>query len=124
MAIKEQDLQRAAAKYLSQRRRILRDIQYAHIPNEIRMSGQHIKFQIAQKKREGLTPGAPDFVVWLKHGPVVSIELKVGSRAHTDNQKHFMRSLDALGHPYELVRAKCPSEMPGLIEEILERYGH
>lgn len=122
MTIKEEDLQKAAAVYLSKRRRIKQDIQFAHIPNEIRRSGNAAKWEIARKKQEGMTPGAPDLVIWLRRGPVVSVELKVGNRTHTDNQRHFMRTLDLLAHPYELVRSKDPSEMAGLMEEIIERY--
>lgn len=120
--MKEEQLQRAAAAYLAKRRRIQKDIQFAHIPNEIRRSGAAARWEIARKKQEGMTPGAPDFVVWLKNGPVVSIELKVGSRAHTDNQRHFMRTLDLLHHPYELVRAKEPGEAAQAVKEIVERY--
>ncbi len=117
--IKERDLQRAAFKYLAERRRYARDVQFAHIPNEIRRSGRAARFEIARKKQEGLVPGAPDLIVWTR-GRVVSIELKVASRPQSEAQQEFERSLNALDHEYHLVRAKEPHEIAGLIEAIID----
>lgn len=65
--------------------------------------------------RKGVRTGLPD-LLFITHGFVAAIELKVGTR-QSDTQRATQEALEALGHGYSLVRSV------EALGEALERHG-
>lgn len=107
---RERDLQVAVAAILDVHERAGRCV-YLHVPNE----GKRSKWHGAELKRQGLKPGAPDFIVWLPMDMlpwpwVACIELKAARGTMTTAQKGFAQKLAAISHRYYTVKAATPDE--------------
>jgi VRR-NUC domain len=111
MKYRERDLQVAVAAILDLHERAGHCV-YLHVPNE----GRRSKWHGAELKRQGLKPGAPDFIVWLPKGqygvwwPVLCIELKSTRGILTDAQRKFSAAIHRLNHNYHIVKAATPDE--------------
>lgn len=114
--VAETTLQQAATAYLRRRQVRSGDLVFAHIPNE----GKRNSTQKSRMAREGLVRGAPDLVVWLKGGRVISIELKTASGRMSEFQEEFRDNLASIGHEYYEVRASDPGEIIAKIENLLK----
>lgn len=105
----EHDLQVACVIALRERMVLYGDIVFVHVPNEGKRSAR----EGAKLKAEGLTPGAPDLIIWhLPHlgRTVTDIELKVPDGEVSDSQGAFGERLVRIGHHYEVIWAATPEE--------------
>lgn len=73
--------------------------------------------QMASLKRDGLTPGFPDLIVYGKGGKVGHIEVKVEGGKQSDSQVECERWLTEFGQPVAVCRSLAD------IDETLERWG-
>jgi len=118
---RESDMQNAVASYLRDRKRLARDVEFTHCPNELAIGGEAARINRAKMGRSGMTKGAPDFILWLPKGRVASIELKAKKGTVTRSQTAFCANLMALGHEYHLVRAETPAHAVTQVESIIGR---
>ncbi len=110
----EAALQRAVCIYLKSRKVTLRDLEYCAVPN-----GGHRDVRVARNmKAEGIVPGAPDLIVYIR-GRAVQIELKTLKGRLSDAQRQFGDNLKALGHEYHVVFAETPGHAVTQVEGIL-----
>ena len=114
--VAESTLQQAATAYLRRRQATARDLVFAHIPNE----GKRNSTASKRLAREGLVRGAPDLVVWMRGGRVISIELKTGAGRMSEFQKEFRDNLATIGHEYFEVRSDDPMDVIAQIENLLK----
>lgn len=112
----EQAMQRAVALYLESRKCVVRDLVYTHIPH----GGKRGRTEAAIFKGLGVVAGAPDFVIWLKGGAVLNIELKAKGGSLNPAQKAFGAGLHALGHSYHVVTAETPAHAVEQLERLLD----
>jgi hypothetical protein len=112
----ERDLQKAVVKYLEGRERAVGDLTFLHIPNE----GKRHPVLGYALKRQGMRPGAPDLIIWLKGKRVVQIELKSHTGKQSDAQKLFESALRGVGHNYHLVQAKSEVQAVKMVEAIID----
>ena len=63
---------------------------------------------IAQAKKEGLTTGIPDLLIYLPEGKVLNLEFKRpdGKGVQSDDQVAVQQQLTNLGHNYHLVHSE------------------
>lgn len=87
---KEDDFQRAFAKYLD-----MKGVIYIHPPN----GGSRNIIEATKLKKMGVKSGVPDILIFnrKKGYSGLAIELKVGYNKPSDNQLEFMKQLDEEG---------------------------
>jgi len=73
--------------------------------------------QMASLKRDGLTPGFPDLVVFAKGGRVGFIEVKIEGNYQQPSQKECQRWLTEFGHQYAICRSSDD------VTETLQQWG-
>lgn len=73
--------------------------------------------QMASLKRDGLTPGFPDLVVFAKGGRVGFIEVKIEGNYQQPSQKECQRWLTEFGHQYAICRSSDD------VTETLQKWG-
>ena len=110
----EAALQRALRHYLA-----IKGYRTVAVPNGavLRGDGRDRAIQMAALKREGLTPGFPDLLVYGKGGRIGHIEVKCEGNYQTASQKECERWLGEYG----LLVAVCRSIED--VDETLERWG-
>jgi hypothetical protein len=112
----ERDLQKAVVKYLEGREKAVGDLTFLHIPNE----GKRHPVSGYALKKQGMRPGAPDLIVWLKGKRVVQIELKSMTGKISATQQAFCQTLEALGHEYWVVKQPDTSSAVKKVEAIID----
>jgi VRR-NUC domain len=90
--LSEAQVQRTVCDWLAMCERMSL-LTYCHVPN-----GYVSRKAGGIAKGLGMRAGVPDLIVWLRNGPVISIELKVGSRSLSEPQLHWHGMLRTLGH--------------------------
>lgn len=70
------------------------------VPNGSVLAGGNVQraIQMASLKRDGLTPGFPDLIVFGSEGRIGFIEVKCEGKYQTASQKECQRWLTDLGH--------------------------
>lgn len=119
---KEDDLQAAQVKYLESRRATVRDVMFCAVPNAAQMitSGARKNYRLAAYLRQqGLVPGAPDLIIWLR-GATLHIENKVKGNTPSDAQEAFGEGLKALGHFYHVLTAETPADAVDQLQRLIE----
>lgn len=119
---KEDDLQAAQVRYLESRRATLRDVMFCAVPNAAQMitSGARKNYRLAAYlRKQGLVPGAPDLIIWLR-GHVLHIENKVKGRTASAAQEAFGEGLKALGHSYHILAAETPADAVDQLQRLLD----
>jgi len=114
-ALSEDELQATVVDHLIQRERIARDVYVMHVPNEAGAGGEKARNAQKKKLRLGMRPGAPDLILFTRHG-VLAIEMKAENGRRSDAQKEVAATLGGLGHRYCLVRARTPGDALSQIE--------
>lgn len=66
---------------------------FTHIPNESGLPARVAMLVAIKKKRMGVSPGAPDFLIILKRKALLFIELKK-NRTRKDNWEYYALSTD------------------------------
>lgn len=56
-------------------------------------------------KRSGVTPGAPDFVIYADAGRVINVECKTKDGKQRQSQRNFEAMLKRNGHEYYIIRS-------------------
>lgn len=89
------------------------------VPNGSVLAGDKVKrsIQMAGLKRDGLTPGFPDLIVFGKGGLIGFIEVKTEGSYQQASQKECQRWLTEFGQRY----AVCRSSLD--VMETLEQWG-
>lgn len=107
-------LQRQFRHYLS-----LRGYRTVAVPNGATLRGDATDraIQMANLKRDGLTPGFPDLLVYGKNGRIGHIEVKVEGGRQTASQVECERWLNEFGHHIAVCRSTED------IDETLTRWG-
>lgn len=110
----ETRLQRDMRKFLA-----LRGFRTVAVPNGAILSGdaKSRAIQMANLKRDGLTPGFPDLIVFGKGGLVGFIEVKVEGGRQSASQVECERWLNEFGQPVAVCRSLED------IDETLRRWG-
>lgn len=110
----ETRLQRDMRKYLA-----LKGLRSVAVPNGATLRGdkKERSIQMANLKRDGLTPGFPDLIVYGKNGRIGHIEIKVEGNYQTASQKECERWLTEFGQNVAVCRS-----LPD-IDETLARWG-
>lgn len=80
-------------------------------------SGQQRAIQMASLKRDGLTPGFPDLIVYGKGGKIGHIEVKTEGNKQSASQVECERWLTEFGQPVAVCRSLED------IDETLTRWG-
>ncbi len=98
----ETALQRQMRNYLS-----LKGLRTVAVPNGSVLAGdgKSRAIQMASLKRDGLTPGFPDLIVFGKGGRVGFIEVKCEGNYQTASQKECERWLTEFGQPVTVCRS-------------------
>lgn len=110
----ETRLQREMRKYLA-----LKGYRTVAVPNGATLRGdaKDRAIQMANLKRDGLTPGFPDLIVFGKGGRVGFIEIKCEGNYQTASQKECERWLTEFGQPVAVCRSLAD------IDETINRWG-
>lgn len=110
----ETRLQRDMRKYLA-----LKGLRSVAVPNGATLRGdaKERAIQMANLKRDGLTPGFPDLIVYGKNGRIGHIEIKVEGNYQTASQKECERWLTEFGQNVAVCRSLAD------IDETLARWG-
>lgn len=110
----ETRLQREMRKYLA-----LKGYRTVAVPNGATLRGdaRDRAIQMANLKRDGLTPGFPDLLVYGKDGRLGHIEIKVEGNYQTASQKECERWLNEFGQHVAVCRSLAD------IDETLTKWG-
>lgn len=110
----ETALQRRMRDYLS-----IKGYRAVAVPNGATLRGDATEraIQMANLKRDGLTPGFPDLIVYGKGGRIGHIEVKVEGGRQTASQVECERWLTEFGQDVAVCRSLED------IDETLERWG-
>ena len=110
----ETRLQRDMRNYLAKR-----GFRTVAVPNGAVLRGDKVDraIQMAALKRDGLTPGFPDMIVFGKGGRVGFIEVKVEGNYQTASQIECERWLTEFGQPVTVCRSLLD------IDETLGKWG-
>lgn len=77
----------------------------AAIPNAMHAGNGKL---LGRSRREGMSKGAPDLVVWFCDGSeprTLAIEVKAGRNGLSEEQAYWRQDLIAMGHDYLLARS-------------------
>ena len=96
-----------------------RGLRSVAVPNGAVLRGDKVErsIQMASLKRDGLTPGFPDLIVFGKGGRIGFIEVKVEGNYQTPSQVECERWLNEFGQPVAVCRS-----LPD-IDETLVKWG-
>jgi hypothetical protein len=96
-----------------------RGLRSVAVPNGAVLGGdaRNRAIQMASLKRDGLTPGFPDLIVFGKGGKVGFIEVKCEGNYQTASQKECERWLTEFGQPVTVCRSLAD------IDETLSAWG-
>ncbi|MCW1431379.1 VRR-NUC domain-containing protein [Novosphingobium sp. JCM 18896] len=110
----ETQLQRTLVRYLT-----VKGYRSVAIPNGAVLRGDKMDRarQMANLKRDGLTPGFPDLIVYGTDGRVGHIEVKIEGRYQSASQKDCERWLTELGQKVAVCRSIED------IDETLQQWG-
>lgn len=110
----ETRLQRDMRKYLA-----LKGFRTVAVPNGAVLHGdaKTRAIQMASLKRDGLTPGFPDLIVFGKGGRIGFIEVKVEGNYQSASQVECERWLEEFGQPVTVCRSLLD------IDETLTKWG-
>jgi hypothetical protein len=106
LPLSESTIQEQIVSYLSELalRKDL-DVFFFSVPNEAWFRpGRTAHAHVAALKRKGMTPGAPDLVLFWENR-VLFIEVKRPGQPLSDNQKVFKRNCQRVGQPYVVVHS-------------------
>lgn len=114
MARPETILQRQLREYLGAKGFVT-----VAVPNGSVLSGDKIKRarQMASLKRDGLTPGFPDLLVYGRNGRIGHIEVKTEGNYQEPTQKIVQGWLTDFGHLYAVCRSLLD------VDETLTKWG-
>lgn len=90
------------------------------VPNGAMLAGKNLVERSRRAKRmkadRQIRPGVSDWLVYLKNGPLLAIELKVGKNKPTDEQAAFAAQVELMGGSAFVCRSI--DEVMGAIERV------
>jgi hypothetical protein len=128
-SLKEDALQQALAKVLDSLER-LNLLRWCHVQNESRTAASVGWY--AKRKRLGVKAGIPDILIFLKHGKLLFIELKVNrlkikhkltEEFLTDEQKRFREWVVENGFIYNVILTSSVFDGAKQLGDILTLHG-
>ena len=104
----EAKIQTDIVKYLQSKK-----IFFCSIPNEA--AGRDAKIRMSKLKSMGLRSGAPDLILFLNDGLLISLEVKVETGKQSKPQVLFEEKIKILGFNYFIV--KSVDDVRGVLNE-------
>ena len=106
----EAKIQTNIVKYLQSKK-----IFFCSIPNEAAGAGRDAQIRMSKLKSMGLRSGAPDLILFLNDGLLISLEVKAETGKQSKPQVLFEEKIKILGFNYFIV--KSVDDVRGVLNE-------